>query len=97
MAGVTVEIGQRLKELPSPPPPSGDVSFRLDVGPGRTRTPRREKKSPPSEWLHCHSVPTTWIWTEGSAEGIKRKGVGTLIIEFPDGETDGLREAARQP
>ena len=103
------DVGQRVWEavgmtspiepiLPRRPPPwtaPGNVTFRLDVGPGLPPGASAQKKLEVATH-HLAGLPqcATWVWTDGAADGGVHNGGAGALIEMPDGETCELRVAA---
>ena len=73
--------------------PAG-VTFRLDIGPGLPLGAGAQKKEVADSYLVALPQCATWVWTDGSAKGGVTNGGAGALIEFPDGETAELREAA---
>ena len=93
-AGVTSPIEPALtRRLPPWSSPAG-VTFRLDIGPGLPLGAGAQKKEVADNYLAALPQCATWVWTDGSAEGGVTNGGAGALIEFPDGETAELREAA---
>ena len=82
------------RRLPPWSSPAG-VTFRLDIGPGLPLGAGAQKKKEVADnYLAALPQCATWVWTDGSAEGGVTNGGAGALIEFPDGETAELREAA---
>ena len=93
-AGVILPIEPILPRRAPPWEVSGDVSFKLDVGPLPLGAGSRQKRE--AATLHLGGLPqcATWVWSDGSVVGGTHDGGAGVLIVDVDGEEHCLKEPA---
>lgn len=93
-AGVSLPIEERVTSRPPPWTPTDGVNIRLDVGPLPIGAAAETRRIAAEQHLETLPQDAIWLWTDGSATaGVKDGGAGVLV-KYPDGGHQEIREAA---
>ena len=93
-AGIGPPVELRLTAGLPPWTSTDNIKFRLDVGPLPIGASAAQKKR--AAELHLQALPqrATWLWTDGSVEGGVENGGAGVYIDYPDGTSQEIRQAA---